>query len=183
MSKPAKRSRPDPASPPPPHDRRRHVSHFYSSEDATLPLDTIPELPMVADHAARRVMEYAMLDFRPELNTSSYVNVIQEPQEQEVAKLGMHINLADQTVYPGSFKLHNDTVNMVARLWNCPTPKSFDEYGCYAGAGTVGSTEACLLAGIALKFRWRAWKARQGGLTARQARMLQPNVVISTTFQ
>ena len=32
--------------------------------------------------------------------------------------------------------------------------------GVFAGAGTVGSTEACLLAALALKFRWRAWRTK-----------------------
>ena len=97
----------------------------------------------------RRVIEeYNLLDFKPQLNTSSYVNVVFEPEEVEVAGRGMAINIADQTIYPGSFKLHNDCLNMVAELWHCPKPASFDEYGCYPGAGTVGSTEACLLADV-----------------------------------
>lgn len=111
------------------------------------------------------------------------MNVVQEREEQEVALAGLRINLADQTVYPGSFNLHNDTVNIVARLWNCPEPPSFEEYGCFSGAGTVGSTEACLLGGLCLKFRWRAWMAARGGLSKKEARKLQPNVIISTTFQ
>lgn len=33
-------------------------------------------------------------------------------------------------------------VPRIAKAWKCPKPDDFDEYGCYAGAGTVGSTEA-----------------------------------------
>ena len=29
----------------------------------------------------------------------------------------------------------------IAKAWHCPKPDDFDDYGCYAGAGTVGSTE------------------------------------------
>ena len=47
-------------------------------------------------------------------------------------------------MYPASIELHNQTVNMIARLWNAPDPGDGEDY---AGAGTVGSTEACLLAG------------------------------------
>ena len=39
-------------------------------------------------------------------------------------------------------------------------------HGNFAGACTVGSTEACLLAGLALKFRWRAWYAKKIGKAA-----------------
>jgi len=72
---------------------------------------------------------------------------------------------------------------MVADLWHCPKDKSWEEYQVFPGAGTVGSTEACLLAGLALKFRWRSWYARRHGLTAAQARREFPNLVISTVFQ
>jgi len=57
---------------------------------------------------------------------------------------------------------------MVASLWHCPRPDSFDEHGCYAGAATIGSTEACLLAGLAMKFRWRKWYANKMGLNEAQ---------------
>ena len=35
----------------------------------------------------------------------------------------------------------------IAKLWHCPKPDDFDEKGCYAGAGTVGSTEADAVSG------------------------------------
>ena len=100
------------------------------------------------------------LDFDHRLNTSSYVNVALEKEEEDIALMGLRVNLADQTVYPQSYKLHDTTVNMIADLWHCPKGPDFEDYGVFPGAGTVGSTEACLLAGLALKFRWRNWYAR-----------------------
>lgn len=123
------------------------------------------------------------LDFDPKLNTSSYVNVSFEEQEEAVALMGMRVNLADQTVYPHSYKMHDSVVNMLAHLWHCPKPDDFDEYGVYAGAGTVGSTEACLLAGLALKFRWREWYAKRHDMTAEQVLGVRPNLVISSCYQ
>ena len=91
------------------------------------------------------------IDFNQKLNTSSYVNVELEEEEEAVALMGLRVNLADQTVYPRSYELHDAVVNMIARLWHCPEPEDFDQYRVFPGAGTVGSTEACLLAGLALK--------------------------------
>ena len=54
-------------------------------------------------------------------------------------------SIADASVYPASIGLHNVTVNMIANLWHCPKPPNGEDY---AGSGTVGSTEACLLAGM-----------------------------------
>ena len=84
-----------------------------------------------------------------------------------------------KTIYPSSFNLHNDALAMVANLWNAPQDARQDG-GPYPGAQTVGSTEACLLAGLALKFRWRKWRAaRHPDAPA----MTVPNLVISTCFQ
>ena len=54
-----------------------------------------------------------------------------------------------------------------------------------AGAGTVGSTEACLLAGPCLKFRWREWyKKRHSNhdMGSDEVRWIYPNIVLSTCF-
>ena len=123
------------------------------------------------------------LDFDHRLNTSSYVNVALEQEEEAIALLGLRVNLADQTVYPQSYKLHDTTVNMIANLWHCPEDSDFDDYGVFPGAGTVGSTEACLLAGLALKFRWRNWYAKRRGTTVEEIMNQRPNLVISTCFQ
>ncbi|CAJ1388459.1 unnamed protein product [Effrenium voratum] len=143
----------------------------------------IPQSGTDARHCVRMVEDYHLLDFSERLNTSSYVNVVFEPEEERVAMMGLKVNLADQTVYPESFRMHNDTLNMIAKLWHCPKPDDFDEKGCYAGAGTVGSTEACLLAGLALKFRWRKWYAKRKSQSPDQVRGVYPNLVISTMFQ
>ena len=73
-----------------------------------------------------------------------------------------------KTIYPSSFNLHNDALAMVANLWNAPQDARQDG-GPYPGAQTVGSTEACLLAGLALKFRWRKWRAARDTGRAPQA--------------
>eukprot|EP00435_Cladocopium_sp_Y103_P047415 s2739_g13.t3 len=133
---------------------------YYASPNARSSRETdmaVPDEGCDARHCVRVVEDYHLLDFSERLNTSSYVNVVFEPEEEKVALMGLKVNLADQTVYPESFRMHNDTLNMIAKAWHCPKPDDFDDYGCYAGAGTVGSTEACLLAGLALKFRWRKW--------------------------
>jgi len=157
---------------------------YYAAPCASRPLAPwFPHEGQPASFTKTRVNEYTLLDFNPMLNTSSYVNVVFEPEEIDVANMGLRVNIADQTIYPGSFRLHNDTLNMVADLWHCPKPNSFEEYGCYPGAGTVGSTEACILAGLALKFRWRKWYGERHGLSPTEARRVYPNLVISTCFQ
>lgn len=159
---------------------------YYYSADAVQGWNTIANIPEYG-HAPATVETIIKnnhaLDFDQKLNTSSYVNVSFEEEEEQIALMGLRVNLADQTVYPQSYKLHDHVVNMIARLWNCPEPDDMHEYGVYAGAGTVGSTEACLLAGLALKFRWREWLAQRHGLKTEEVLGKRPNLVISTCYQ
>jgi glutamate/tyrosine decarboxylase-like PLP-dependent enzyme len=82
------------------------------------------------------------------------VNVVSEEQERQVALLGLEVNLADASVYPASMDIHDQAVAAIARLWHAPCPNAAAagannsnhvSASDYSGAGTVGSTEACLL--------------------------------------
>jgi glutamate decarboxylase len=162
------------------------IESFYFSPAAQQDWSEVDSIPARGTSAAtvQALIENAhALDFDQRLNTSSYVNVSFEPEEEAVALLGLGVNLADQTVYPQSYKLHDRVVNMLARLWHCPEPSNFAETQTFAGAGTVGSTEACLLAGLALKFRWREWRAERDGLSHSEVLGIKPNIVISTCYQ
>lgn len=159
---------------------------YYFSEEALQNFNSQTRLPdhgLSAKTAETIIKNNHVLDFNQKLNTSSYVNVTFEEEEEAVALMGLRVNLADQTVYPQSYRIHDTSVNMIAGLWNCPTPADFDEYGVFPGAGTVGSTEACLLSGLALKFRWRDWYASRHGLSEDDVLGLRPNLVISSCYQ
>ncbi|XP_060085172.1 glutamate decarboxylase beta-like [Ylistrum balloti] len=165
--------------------QQRHENYYVSSaaQHNWLGNMQIPETGHASKTVKTIIENTHTLDFNQQLNTSSYVNVSFEEDEEAVALMGLRVNLADQTVYPQSYKMHNSVVNMIARLWHCPEPEDFSEYGTYPGAGTVGSTEACLLAGLALKFRWRAWYAKRNNLNTEEVLAIRPNLVISTCFQ
>jgi glutamate decarboxylase len=163
-----------------------NAQNYYFSSDAVQCWNQIEKIPEVGHPPATVktiIGNNHALDFNQKLNTSSYVNVSFEEEEEQIALMGLRVNLADQTVYPQSYKLHDTVINLLARLWNCPEPVDLDDYGVFAGSGTVGSTEACLLAGLALKFRWRKWYARQQGLESNEVLGIRPNLVISTCYQ
>mmetsp|Transcript_149055 Transcript_149055/g.361919 ORF Transcript_149055/g.361919 Transcript_149055/m.361919 type:complete len:562 (-) Transcript_149055:67-1752(-) len=167
-------------------DVKDDMGHPYASFDAVKDEhddDQIPKRGSAARHVLRMIQDRHLLESKETLNTSSYVNVFFEEEEMEAAKMGLKINLADQTVYPESFKMHNNVLNMVARLWHCPVPVDMDEYGSFPGAGTVGSTEACLLAGLCMKFRWREWYKKKFNKNNKEVRGVFPNLIISTCFQ
>jgi glutamate decarboxylase len=143
----------------------------------------IPEHGSNAVHCREKLVQITELDNRPRLNTSSYVNVVFEDEEKDVAIRGLKINLADGSVYPSSVKLHDQVVDAIARLWNCPEDDQIEDFQHYAGSGTVGSTEACLLALLAHKHRWRDWYAERNALGKEEVIGVIPNIVIPTHYQ
>ena len=158
---------------------------FYSSRvcDSELNGYKIPKVGFPARYCLREIEDQHNLDFSQNLNTSSYVNVVAEPEEEQICLMGLKVNLADQTVYPASYEIHNKCVNSIAELWNAPQGEDFALTKVHPGAGTVGSTEACLLSGLALKFRWRKWYATKYQKSAEEVLAIRPNIIISTLFQ
>ncbi|MBP1041164.1 glutamate decarboxylase [Vagococcus sp. BWB3-3] len=80
-------------------------------------------------------------------------------------------NAIDKSEYPRTAKLESYCVNILADLWN--TKEDF------IGTSTVGSSEACMLGGMAMKFRWRKLAAEKGVDINKQ----KPNLVISSGYQ
>jgi glutamate decarboxylase len=57
-------------------------------------------------------------------------------------------NMVDRDEYPQTAELEARCVHMLADLWN--SPESADTLGC----STTGSSEAAMLGGMAMKWRW-----------------------------
>ena len=80
-------------------------------------------------------------------------------------------NIIDKDEYPQAAELERRCVAMLADLWNAPDPDTA------IGCSTTGSSEACMLAGMALKRRWMHRNADRYAAGAR------PNLVMGTNVQ
>ena len=118
-----------------------------------VPRETFPSTGMAARAAQAIVTSFAWTDANPMLNLSSFVTTFAEPEAVEVARTHMYKNYIDHDMYPQVFKMEGQMVKWLHDLWN--GPKGVEPYG----AATIGSSEACMLGGLAHKWNWRA--ARQ----------------------
>lgn len=74
---------------------------YYASKHSQLTKSSvrdIPEYGAPASFVKERIEQLHLCDFRPRLNTSSYVNVVSEPEERAVAMLGAGTLYRNQTV-------------------------------------------------------------------------------------
>ena len=64
--------------------------------------------------------------------------------------ISINKNWIDKEEYQQSAAIDLRCVDMIADLWNAPKPT-----GNATGTNTIGSSEACMLGGMAMKWRWR----------------------------
>jgi glutamate decarboxylase len=79
--------------------------------------------------------------------------------------------LIDKDEYPQTAELERRCVSILADLWHASSAEHA------TGCSTTGSSEGCMLGGLALKWRWRQRRAAAGASTAR------PNLVMGANVQ
>jgi glutamate decarboxylase len=92
-----------------------------------------------------------------------------EPQAQTLMGEAVAKNMIDKDEYPQTAEIENRCVAILADLWHAP------DHGVATGCSTTGSSEACMLAGMALK---RRWQQRTGHDPLRR-----PNLVMGANVQ
>jgi glutamate decarboxylase len=80
-------------------------------------------------------------------------------------------NMIDKDEYPQTAEIERRCVNIIGRLWHAPGQ------GDVTGCSTTGSSEAAMLGGLALKWRWRQRMQAAGKPTDR------PNLVTGINVQ
>ncbi|MFJ6729672.1 glutamate decarboxylase [Streptomyces sp. NPDC091281] len=132
------------------------------------PKHRLPDGPTPPSTAYQLVHDELMLDGNSRLNLATFVTTWMEPQAGVLMAECRDKNMIDKDEYPRTAELERRCVAMLADLWNAPDPSAA------VGCSTTGSSEACMLAGMALK---RRWKKRAADPTAR------PNLVMGVNVQ
>ncbi|WP_351231695.1 glutamate decarboxylase [Streptomyces sp. NPDC002133] len=158
--------------------RRLSLNPFYGEADPTgsmtsaPPKHQLPDGPMAPSTAYQLVHDELMLDGNSRLNLATFVTTWMEPEAGVLMAECRDKNMIDKDEYPRTAELERRCVAMLADLWHAPDPPST------VGCSTTGSSEACMLAGMALKRRWAKRNAdRYPGTGAR------PNLVMGVNVQ
>jgi glutamate decarboxylase len=149
------------------------LSPMYArpGEAIRAPRHSIPDAEMDPDTAYQFVRDELMLDGNARLNLATFVTTWMEPQAERLMAETFDKNMIDKDEYPRTAELEQRCVNMLSRLWSSP-----DE-DIATGTSTTGSSEAAMLAGMALKWRWRERRQKAGKLTEK------PNMVMGANVQ
>ena len=112
------------------------------------PLHALAKSPVPADVAYQLVHDELLLDGSARLNLATFVTTWMEPQAARLMAESLDKNMIDKDEYPQTAAIENRCVAILADLWHAP------EQTVATGCSTTGSSEACMLAGMALKRRW-----------------------------
>jgi glutamate decarboxylase len=126
------------------------VANPVLAQQVAPPLNALAEDPVPADTAWQLVHDELMLDGNARLNLATFVTTWMEPQATRLMAECVDKNMIDKDEYPQTAEFERRCVNILADLWHAPDPA--DVIGC----STTGSSEAGMLAGMALKRRWAA---------------------------
>jgi glutamate decarboxylase len=138
---------------------------------APIPARRLPSGEMSSAAAYQIIHDELMLDGNARQNLATFVTTWMEPEVGRLMEECLPKNMIDKDEYPQTAEIEHRCVSMLADLWHAPDPSRAP------GCSTVGSSEACMLGGLAMKRRWQQKRRAQGKPAER------PNIVMGVNVQ
>jgi glutamate decarboxylase len=141
-------------------------------EASSVPKHRLPAGELSHEAAYQLVHDELLLDGQARLNLATFVTTWMEPQARVLIDECLDKNMIDKDEYPQTAELERRCVSILAALWG-----GEEADGEATGCSTTGSSEACMLGGLALKWRWRERRRAAGKTTDK------PNLVMGANVQ
>ncbi|HEV2935810.1 MAG TPA: glutamate decarboxylase [Streptosporangiaceae bacterium] len=153
-------------------DEELEINPVYVREQSCeIPRYRLPRHGVLPRTALQVVRDELILDGNARLNLATFVTTWMEPEAEQLMAETAAKNMIDKDEYPQTAELERRCVNILSSLWNAPAGSAA------TGCSTTGSSEACMLGGMALLWRWRARRKAAGTDTAK------PNLVMGSNVQ
>jgi glutamate decarboxylase len=143
----------------------------HSEGELRLPLGAMCDKGMPEQTAYELISSDLLLDGQARLNLATFVTTWMPSIAAKLMAETADKNMIDKDEYPQTANFEARCVNILADLWNAT--ESENATGC----STTGSSEAAMLGGLALKWRWRERRRAAGKSTDK------PNLVTGTNVQ
>lgn len=127
--------------------------------DMALPKYRISQQELRPEIAAELVRDGLILDGNARQNVATFCQTWLDDEIHQSMDLSIDKNMIDKDEYPATAELENRCVHMLADLWH--SPEAANTMGC----STTGSSEAAMLGGLALKWKWRERMQKAGKAT------------------
>jgi glutamate decarboxylase len=147
------------------HYRNKIRSELYADifgskeAEVSLPKYRIPVEEMRAEIAAELVHDGLLLDGNARQNVATFCQTWLDEEIHKSMDMSIDKNMIDKDEYPATAELESRCVHMLANLWH--SSEAANTMGC----STTGSSEAAMLGGLALKWKWRERMKKAGKAT------------------
>ncbi len=121
----------------------------------------MPKQGIRADAALNLVRDELSFDGNARQNLATFCQTWLEDEIHRLMDQSIDKNMVDRDEYPATAEIERRCVHIIADLWHLPEVK--EAVGC----STVGSSEAAMLGGLAMKRRWEARRRKEGKSTDR----------------
>ncbi|MCF8033958.1 MAG: glutamate decarboxylase [Desulfarculaceae bacterium] len=140
------------------HVRDNLLDDIYATSDLSvaMPKYKFPAGENRPRDAYQAVHDELMLDGNARQNLATFCSTWVDPEIHRLMDECVDKNMIDKDEYPQTAELEARCVAMLADIWN--SPEADNTVGC----STTGSSEASMLGGMALKWRWRERMKAQG---------------------
>ncbi len=151
---------------------RRPAAPLPNTEgQAILPAHQLADEGIGLEAAYELISSELLLDGQARLNLATFVTTWMPSSAGQLMAETADKNMIDKDEYPQTARIESRCVNILAELWSSP------EHEQATGCSTTGSSEAAMLAGMALKWRWRKRREDAGQACDR------PNLVMGANVQ
>ncbi len=136
------------------------------------PTEHLPRHSTPPEQAYQMVKDETYPQTQPRLNLATFVTTYMDDYATKLMNEAISVNYIDETEYPRVAVMCGRCINIIANMWHTPEKS---EWKC--GAVGIGSSEACMLGGVAAWLRWKERRKAQGKPCDK------PNLVVSSAFQ
>ena len=135
------------------------------------PLRELAEEGLGEEASYELISSELLLDGSARLNLATFVSTWMPSRGEQIMRDTVAKNMIDKDEYPQTAEIESRCVEIIANLWHAPGGEAA------TGCSTTGSSEAVMLGGLALKWRWRE-RMRAAGRPAER-----PNIVAGINVQ
>ena len=136
-----------------------------------VPKERLADGEMLPQTAYQIVMDEVMIDGNARFNLATFVTTWMDDEADRLYAATFDKNMIDKDEYPQTAEIESRCVKMLADLWHAPHATTA------VGTSTTGSSEGCMLGGLALKRRWQTSRRAAGLPTDR------PNIIMGANVQ
>jgi glutamate decarboxylase len=133
---------------------------IFDKTGATKPLSKtkMPEKESDPKTMYQLIKDELMLDGNSRQNLATFCQTFVDDEIHRLMDDCIDKNMIDKDEYPQTAEIESRCVNIIADMWHANPEEA-------TGTSTTGSSEACMLGGMAMKWRWRNARKAQGKST------------------